>query len=80
MTWSNGDVTSVPLVQSAKIPNPADDVDAEKKLIDQVVDAIQQAVIEEGELVPKVYGFGSRRFGQGKPPGDQDANDHQPAD
>ena len=70
VTWSNGDVTSVPLAQSAKIPNPADDVNAEKKLIDQVVDAIQHAVIEEGELVPKVYGFGSRRFGQGKPPGE----------
>ena len=79
VTWADGDSTIVPLMQdSAKIPNPVADKNAETKLIAKEIDDIQNTVIEDGELVPKVYGFGSKRFQEGRLPENQNEPNKEP--
>ena len=72
VTWAEGEPTTVQLKRdSAKVPNPVADTNVEEKLIAKAIDDIQNAIIEDGELVPKVYGVGSKRFKGGKLPENQ---------
>lgn len=67
VTWGEGGTTTVPLIgDQTRLPNPAAtgpaDTDAARKLAAKAAHDIQHTVIEDGEPVPRVYGFGSKRF------------------
>lgn len=69
VTWAEGDSTAVQLNwDESKLPKPdaVVDTDAIAKMVAKMTDDIQNAIIEDGELVPKVYGFGSKRFKEEK--------------
>lgn len=69
VSWTDGNSTEVKLNwDEVKIPKPdtVAETDAVIKMKAKMTDDIQNAVIEEGDLVPKVYGFGSKRFKEEK--------------
>ena len=63
--WAEGESTTVPLtINQRKRPNPvasAKDADVSGESITRVSDAVQNTIIIDGELVPKVYGIDSTR-------------------